>query len=216
MQPLGQVLTSVAAELKFWREFVATDRFLLGWCGVAPTPELQPEVSIFLRAHMKGGRVLDVGSGACSILRGTVQDSLLDAADPLSALYQLFFDYRGHGIVPPMPIAAEDLQFREVYDVVHISNALDHCQDPKRAVEAMFRAAKPGGWVLVCGFVNEADFQHRTGMHQWNIRIVQGCLRIYPGAGGDAVVDRASTISSTKILSTGKQWLFWAGQKPAR
>ena len=59
-------------EIDFWREFVKTDRFLQGWCSNTKTPELRQFVYDFIQEYLpENGEVLDVGSGAVSLLHGS-------------------------------------------------------------------------------------------------------------------------------------------------
>lgn len=205
-------IASVAHELAFWKGFVQTPRFLNGWVPDTRTPELQPEVFDFVNAHRNGGRVLDVGSGAVSILRGTVPASSLDAADPLSPLYEVIFDYARHGLTPPFPLDAEDLPeaFRGKYSIVHISNALDHCVDPYRAACSLLACVAPGGHLIVCGFENEAIAQNGAGMHRWNITLEGTGLIIRPAGSTDSVTPIPGDVASARTLENGRRWLFWA------
>lgn len=159
------MIQAIAHELKFWKEFVKTGRFLNGWVANIKTPELHQPVYNFLKN--KNFKVLDLGSGVVSILNGTVKD--LTPCDPLGELYECIFDYKKHKLPPPLPIAAEDLEFKEEFDVVHISNALDHSQNPRKAFEKMLQASKE--YVIVQGFENEAIFENWQGFHQWNMTL---------------------------------------------
>jgi hypothetical protein len=52
----------------------------------------------------------------------------LDAADPLANEYQQIFDYEKQRLIPPLAFAGEEVgaALYEQYDVVHMSNAIDH------------------------------------------------------------------------------------------
>lgn len=204
----AQHVKLAADELRFWQGFVRSDRFLQG--GVPPirTPELRDEVFKYIWDRPKA-EVLDVGSGVVSILRGTVPDCLLTAADPLSPLYELIFDYRGHGISPPVACAVEELPYEHSFDIVHISNALDHCQDPAQGMKALWRAVRPGGALIVCGFIDEALQQHRTGMHQWNFDVEGKELRLWDGKKQKKVAWWEGSIAFPEVLCTGRRWLVW-------
>lgn len=158
-------LKGIYHELAFWQKFVKTDRFLSGWVKKVKTPELHQEVADFILS-VPHETVLDVGSGVVSILNGLVN---VRAVDPLGDLYRLVFDYDRHKIVPPMAFPAEELPFKNDYDIVHISNAIDHTQDPYKAYNALFKAVKPGGYLIIQGFENEATFENWQGFHQNDI-----------------------------------------------
>lgn len=155
------MIQAIAHELRFWKDFVQTERFK-GWIANKRTPELQEPAYKFLKKET--GKVLDLGSGVISLLHGT---SNVTASDPLSPLYEIIFDYKKHGIKPPLPYAGEDITFEKEFDIVHISNALDHSQNPKKVFENMIKASKK--YVIVQGFENEAVYENYQGFHQFNM-----------------------------------------------
>lgn len=203
----------IAHEVGFWKGFVQTPRFLEGWLSATPTPELQPIVRDFLLAH-HDAQVLDVGSGVVSLLTGTVPASQLVAADPLSELYALIFDYAAHNQPIPHPIAAEDLPYGEAFDIVHMSNALDHSQDPAKALARLQAAVRPGGWVIVQGFEMEGTHMGGAGMHQWDLILEGKTLMLSsPARGYVGDLGKADEAHSV-ILPDGRHWFIWMQRKP--
>jgi SAM-dependent methyltransferase len=163
---------AIKHELEFWKGFVQTERFLEGWVSNKPTPELRIIVRQFIEQCItEETQVLDVGSGVVSILNGTVPQSQLTSSDPLSGYYQQIFDYKKYGLIPPRPYSAEELPYINQFDIVHISNALDHSQDPMEAFIKLHRSCKDEGFIIIQGFENEADFENWQGFHQWNISL---------------------------------------------
>jgi SAM-dependent methyltransferase len=162
-------LHGIAHELGFWKEFVKTDRFINGWVGKIKTPELNNKVAEFI-LNNKNNNILDVGSGAVSLLNGLNNDSNLITCDPLGALYELIFDYNMYGILPPLTYPAEELPYENEFDIVHISNALDHAQDPKLSVDKLLKATKIGGHLIIQGFECEGTFENWLGFHQWDLQ----------------------------------------------
>jgi ubiquinone/menaquinone biosynthesis C-methylase UbiE len=78
-------------------------------------------------------------------------------------------------------VAGEDILAhygKDVFDVVHIRNALDHSTNPMTVIEQMIAVAKPGGYIIMHGFENEAVMEHWRGYHQWNIVRIDGDLQI--------------------------------------
>jgi len=49
------------------------------------------------------------------------------------------------------------------------SNALDHSRDPLQCVRQMFAVTRPGGWVFLWHYRNEAEEEGYAGLHQWNL-----------------------------------------------
>ena len=203
-------------ELEFWRTFVHSAQFA-GWLAPGPSPELLPEVLSLIRP---GDRVLDVGSGVISILHGAVPDDLLVATDLLATRYAEFFDYAAHNLAPPVTVSGEDLNYCSCFDVAHISNALDHTQDPRRVFSNMITALRPGGRLIVSGFEDESLYQHGAGFHQWNIHFQPGPvsrLQLVSADGRSSYVlthDRINTVlySDRRQLCTGRIWLSWVAR----
>jgi ubiquinone/menaquinone biosynthesis C-methylase UbiE len=55
------------------------------------------------------------------------------------------------------------------FDIVVCSNALDHSRDPLQCVRQMFAVTRPGGWVFLWHYRNEAEEEGYAGLHQWNL-----------------------------------------------
>lgn len=207
-------MEGIAHELRFWKGFVQTRRFLDGWLSPSPTPELNPVVRDLLLSQ-PSARVLDAGSGAVSILHGTVPSTHLVATDPLGSLYAIVFDYEIRGLTPPLAIPAAELAFEGEFDIAHISNALDHCDDPVAALERLKAAARPGGLVIVQGFESEGTHERSAGMHQWDLRLNSERLLLSP-AGSEQMVDLGVAESAVRMdLPTRRQWFVWMWRKPA-
>ena len=201
-------LHGIYHELAFWQQFVKTDRFLSGWVKKVKTPELNQEVADFILS-VKNDSVLDVGSGVCSLLNGLVN---VTACDPLGDLYRLIFDYERHKLTPPLAIPAEYLKYSNEFDIVHISNALDHCQNPGDALDRLIEAVKPGGYLIVQGFCNEAENENWQGFHQFNLDLTEsGILRIKGKVGELATL--FTTHMYKKIDIGNKQWFYWIVKK---
>lgn len=201
-------LHGIYHELAFWQQFVKTDRFLSGWVKKVKTPELNQEVADFILS-VKNDSVLDVGSGVCSLLNGLVN---VTACDPLGDLYRLIFDYERHKLTPPLAIPAEYLKYSNEFDIVHISNALDHCQNPYDALDNLIKAVKPGGYLIVQGFCNEAEHENWQGFHQFNLDLTElGILRI-KGKSGE-LVPLFTAHMYKKIDIGNKQWFYWIIKK---
>lgn len=201
-------LHGIYHELAFWQQFVKTDRFLKGWVKKVKTPELHQEVADFIKS-VQHDKVLDVGSGVVSILNGLVE---VQAADPLGDLYRLIFDYKAHKIKKPLAIPAEELNFVECYDIVHISNALDHSQDPIKALEKLMQATKQGGYLIVQGFVNEALHEGWAGFHQWNIDIDEAGLMHVASKESKTIV--AWPPFKFKVMDVNdRKWFYWIIKK---
>ena len=208
-------LKGIYHELAFWQQFVKTDRFLSGWVKKVKTPELHQEVADFILS-VSHNTVLDVGSGVVSILNGLVE---VRAVDPLGDLYRLVFDYERHKLAAPMAFPAEELPFKNEYDIVHISNALDHTQDPKKAFWTLYKAVKPGGYLIVQGFENEATHENWQGFHQNDIYVEETwndkkdyILRLQQNDGSTGIIYESPYKVIQKTIEN-KRWFIWIVKK---
>ena len=203
-------LAGISHELKFWQGFVKTERFLKGWVQNYKTPELNYFVNEFiLEKFYSGIKVLDVGSGVVSILNGTIPKANITTLDPLGELYELIFDYKKWGIKPPLPIPAEEITFENEYDIVHCSNAIDHCQDPVTAYYKLLNAVKEKGYLIIQGFENEGEYENYKGFHQWNIHVTQDKQLVIANKHGIEEVFENTCYAETITLDTGKKWYIW-------
>ena len=163
-------INAIAHELEFWARFVKSGRFINNWINGDVNPEPTPAGIADLIRPYKDGIALDIGSGVTSVLRGRFAKVV--AVDPLAPLYEVVFDYELHGLMPAIGCTGEELLNHfdtDTFDVVHISNALDHCQDPVKVMKNMWQLVRHGGLVIVQGFINEGEKENYQGFHQWNI-----------------------------------------------
>lgn len=225
-----EFLKGIAHELKFWKGFVKTERFLDGWVPPRKTPELNQSVHEFILRKInerENAKVLDVGSGVVSILNGTVNQARLTAADPLGELYESIFDFEKYKINPPVPVPAEEMVWDSIFDIVHMSNAIDHAQDPLDTFFNLYKSCKPGGFVILQGFQNEGTFEKWQGFHQWDIELNNdvsegfhdrkhfGSLTITDKNGYAEEITQFSTqtVYTEKVEFEKKTWYIWIIQK---
>lgn len=218
--------SGVQHEIDFWRKFVQTERFQ-GWVRDVPTPELSPAVQALL-AMMSYGRerpleALDVGSGPVSILRGLPRVNV-STCDPLTELYQGIFDYPAHGIIPPIRYPAEDIpsMYHGDFDVVHISNALDHTVEPLGALLSLVACCQDvGGFLVVQGFVNEAWHEGFQGFHQHNLSLFRDNLIVSSGRAGLKLEVRPDDLGARIVWAWqgglpslgNREWFIWVVQR---
>ena len=201
-------------ELNFWKEFCETPRFLDGWCSNTKTPELNNTVYNFITSKLPA-RVLDCGSGVCSILNGTVPNENLVVCDLLGNEYASIFNYAKYNIVQPLPYSCENLPFENEFDIVHISNALDHTQNPAQSYTNLMNAVKNGGYLIIQTFENEGKYENYSGLHQWNIQLNNNKLCIYNNKM-ESVFQTSNNLilaSSEYIDLIDKKWLIFITQK---
>lgn len=119
-------------------------------------------------------RLLDVGAGPATQLgkiwpERTVR---ITAIDPLADEYNDLLDEAR--IIPPVRTRlghGEKLAERfapDTFDLAVAINALDHSYDPVKVIQGMVEVVRPGAWVWLTHYVNEAEQEHYEGLHQWN------------------------------------------------
>jgi SAM-dependent methyltransferase len=78
-------------------------------------------------------------------------------------------------VVPLIPVLKEDMEnlsyADEFFDIVHCCNALDHTQNPLKAISEMYRVCKPNGWIYLQHFPNVGEHEKYSGLHIWNLNI---------------------------------------------
>ena len=207
-------LPGADSELRYWKKFVDTDRFIDNWCSPWPNPELNKYVADFITKHISiDEKILDCGSGPVSILNGLLSKYQIAATDPLGIDFRNIFDYEIYDIASPVPIAVEDMTYDQRFFIVHMRNALDHSQDPVKGIDRMMAALKPGGYLIIHGFENEGSHAGYSGMHKWDIGVYDGLLIVKDKAGHNAIIRTESVYYNTEVLEDGRRWFTWIEQK---
>lgn len=118
--------------------------------------------------------ILDVGAGPTTWLGKTHPRKRLRiaAADPLADEYARLLERAG--LVAPVPtvaVAGEQLHtaFQPgSFDIAYARNALDHSADPFLVIRRMLTVVRPGGFVVLRHWENEAQTMRYEELHQWN------------------------------------------------
>jgi SAM-dependent methyltransferase len=120
--------------------------------------------------------ILDVGAGPMTRL-GKKWDGRtveITAIDPLADYYNRQLNKLGvTPLVRTQPGEVERLTDHfpmNHFDLVYMHNALDHSYDPLKGIQQMLEVVKPGSYVLLEHFINEAETTGYHGLHQWNFR----------------------------------------------
>jgi len=143
--------------------------------GFAFPPHLQELVAASPAAASDPVQVLDVGAGPLSAVgfHWPGRRVELTAVDPLAEVFDRILD--DLRLAPPTrtrKAAGEDLLSvfpADRFDIVVCSNALDHSRDPLQCIRQMYAVTRPGGWVFLWHYRNEAEEEGYSGLHQWNL-----------------------------------------------
>lgn len=147
--------TIFAKEKAFNRRF-PLDKYLIPFVGN------KKEVSI-----------ADIGSGMWSTT-GSILPGVKVNIYPSDELAEEYMSVlKSYSVKPVFPIEKQNMEALtyedESFDIVHCVNALDHCLDPKKAIQEMYRVCKKGGYIYLRHFFNTALTQKERGLHKWNI-----------------------------------------------
>lgn len=168
----------LATELAWWRGFLR-DRAPsdAGYMRrFDPAMPLQPHLAALLPAGRPAGelRLLDCAAGPVTGVGKTVDGQPLDlvAVDALAGAYAALLAELG--LRPPVPSRPGEVERLDglfppdAFDLVTMTNALDHCHDPELALRQMLRVARPSGAVVVEHYRDAQDGGYQ-GLRQWTL-----------------------------------------------
>lgn len=159
-------------------------------------------------------RVLDVGSGPFSH-QGNMLDGQpyeLICTDVLADQYTVMLDEFDIRVpVQTIKCSAEELSglfAPNSFDFVTSTNALDHAEDPVKAIGEMFKVCRPGGGVAIEITEDEGVHAGYSGFHQTNFRVEDGALIIWNPQGLRVNIDEvfAAQIKATTKLTEDHPW----------
>lgn len=173
-QNLYKWLSGINEELLFWEEFFKK-KSQEAVCGKKREFTLENQLP---DAPCESVKFLDVGSGPigrCGFLSSKVKDLQITAVDPLADAYNYLkqkyhvdngLDLR-YGFVEILDTLFE----KDSFDIVHMSNSLDHSFDPLRGIMQLLFVCKIGGKVILRHQENEGERCQYQGLHKWNLSL---------------------------------------------
>ena len=179
---------NLGAELAFWRRWFSDDEFKAGREARRAAlsqpfpPTLARELGVPAGELL---RVLDVGSGPLSTLRTRAPENPVElvCVDALAAGYNALLDEFGYDECPRIVHGVGERLVEQhgldAFHLVHIANALDHCEDPALALVEMYRVCRVGGQVWIVSIENEGERERYGGLHQWNLVAADATLRLW-------------------------------------
>ena len=122
-----------------------------------------------------GCKILDVGAGPITLLGYKVEGKSIEITpiDILADVYNKLLDELK--IVPPIrtiQCSGDNLSSmydKNLFDIVHSGNALDHMENPIETIQQMIKVVKPGGVIYIWIFENVGENSRYEELHQWNI-----------------------------------------------
>jgi SAM-dependent methyltransferase len=164
-----------------------------------------------MNVHMdkKKVYVLDVGSGPATTIgrRNQYFNIEVFATDPLAPVYDQLL--KEHDLSPPIRTQyamVENLSSAfspNFFDLVHMKNALDHCQDPLKGIQQMLSVVRTSCAVFLTHSRNEAEKEKYVGFHQWNFDMEEGSFIIWRKAVRHNVTNMFLTEASITPMLAG-------------
>lgn len=151
----------------------------------------------FMIGGKKRVRIANLGAGALNML-GDFRDNVRVTVVSSDLLADEYKNLHGEfSIKPPTPVEKQDmtsLTYQDnSFDIVYCANALDHTQDPYKALQEMVRICKPGGWIYLRHIAHEGKRHGYRNLHQWNLDITED---------GDCIIwNKADFQTATFLLS---------------
>ena len=177
---LEKWLTGIQDELNFWNDYMDTqgdiykDDYEDTICN---NKKFVLDDDIDEKYLGKDFKFIDVGSGPfsrCGKITEKV-DMNFTAADPLAEAYNDMKKIKqiDNGIVIDTAfVELLDKKYgKNVFDMVHMSNSLDHCFDALCGIYQLIYICKIGGKIILRHAENEAERSEYEGFHQWNLSV---------------------------------------------
>lgn len=128
--------------------------------------------------------ILDIGAGPISKVGKIYQGKkiALTPIDPIAKRYNKILKKLNY--TPPCPTqkgVGETLskQFnKNTFDLIHARNSVDHTNSPAKVITEALEVLKPGGYLYLNHYQNEADAANYYGLHQWNFYEKEKCFFI--------------------------------------
>lgn len=170
----------IYSELLFWENFVSNEggNFFYGFNKtVSSSRSFSLENDIPKERYGTEYSFIDVGSGPfsrCGRITTKVKLNVV-AVDPLANAYKKIKEK--YGVDNGVPLISGfvellDKQFSpNSFDMVHMSNSLDHCFSAIDGIYQLLNICKIGGKVILRHHENEAENEGYEGLHQWNLSL---------------------------------------------
>lgn len=173
-------LSGLEEEIEFWKMYME-ERGGLYFHGynktISPNRKFELEDDIPLESYGKEYIFIDIGSGPfsrCGRLTDKVKLNAL-SVDPLASVYKILKEKNKIDNGVKLECGFVELlsrQFPEnTFDMVHMSNSLDHSFDAMYGLYQLLYICKIGGKVILRHTENEAERERYNGLHQWNLSL---------------------------------------------
>lgn len=166
------------AEIDFWERYISTEGASFSYERYLK--QIDSEKAFQLEELLPENcdvNFIDVGSGPFSRCGRITNKCNLDitCVDPLGNVYEVIkkkYRIDNKNKITRGFVELLDKQFESnSFDIVHMSNSLDHCFDPIFGIYQLINICKIGGKVVLRHHENEAVRSEYDGLHQWNLSL---------------------------------------------
>lgn len=177
---LDKWLSGLESEIAFWKRYMETEGGIYYDNFKAQTEKNKPftlERYLDGLSKTKQIRFIDIGSGPFSRCGHVTENYnlLVEAVDPLAEVYNDLKKKNAleNGItIKTGFVELLDKYFdADSYDIVHMSNSLDHSFHAVFGIYQLLNLCKVGGKVILRHAENEAERSAYEGLHQWNLSL---------------------------------------------
>lgn len=179
-QYLEEWLSGLQEEIEFWKDYMETQGDIYADSfekTVEKNKRFTLEEDLPFNDGQKKVSFIDVGSGPFSRC-GNKTDKIelnVTAVDPLAEVYNFLKteNLLENGIhIETGFVELLDHKFgKNTFDIVHMSNSLDHSFDAIYGIYQLLYICKVGGKVILRHTENEALRSEYQGLHQWNLSL---------------------------------------------
>lgn len=173
-------VTGIKGEIEFWNDYISNEgggSFYGFEKTVSPKRKFELEDDIPMEKYGQKFRFLDVGAGPFSRCGRVTTKVELEAisVDPLADAYNYIKEkyHVDNGV--KLESGFVELLNRKYasnsFDMVHMSNALDHSFNAIDGIFQMIYICKIGGKIVLRHHENEAENEGYVGLHQWNLSL---------------------------------------------
>lgn len=173
-------ISGIRDEIVFWNNYVSNEGgsyFYSFEKTVSANRKFELDEDIPKEFYGKKYKFIDVGSGPFSRC-GSVSDKVMlntTAVDPLAYAYNMIKEkfHVDNGILLENGfVELLDKKFKtNTFDMVHMSNSLDHCFSAVDGIYQLLYICKIGGKIILRHHENEAEREKYKGLHQWNLSL---------------------------------------------
>lgn len=177
-------LSGIYSEVLFWDGFISGEYFRklgrseLMWNEyISPNRPFTLDEEIPDKFNGKDYKFIDIGCGAysrCGLVSKKVNLNGV-YVDPLAFVYNrlknMYHTDNGISLTTGFVEMLDDVIQENEFDMVHMSNSLDHCYDPIFAIYQLIRICKIDGKIILRHAENEAERGNYNGLHQWNLSL---------------------------------------------